>query len=326
MTTRIHWGLLSTARINAAIIPAILSSKRNQLVAVASRSSNSARLYARDWKIPLYFGSYEELLESPEVDVIYNPLPNHLHTEWTIRAAQAGKHVLCEKPITLTPEDVDAIAQAAEAGGVIVSEAFMYRHTSQTHKVRDLVASGILGEVRLMRGSFSFVLKRKEDYRWLPECGGGSLWDVGCYPVSYARAIIGTPPVEVQGWQILSPGGVDISFLGQMRFANGVRMQFDSSFQMCPYTYFEVRGSEASLIIPSPFRPKSRSKIFIRGGGKDYDFRFTVKELYRGEIEDMADAILGNKKPLISLAESRENIATLAALKKSAQEHTPVLL
>src|SRR6185436_7827938 len=170
----LNWGLLSTARINHALIPPLRASKRNHLLAVASRTQESAEKYAREKKIPRAHGSYESLLADPEIDVIYNPLPNHLHAEWTIKAVEAGKHVLCEKPLALNVDVVDAMQAAARKHGRVVAEAFMYRHHPQTLKVQELVKSGSLGTVKLIHGSFSFVLSHEGDVRLNPEWGGGS--------------------------------------------------------------------------------------------------------------------------------------------------------
>ena len=204
MTNKVlNWGLLSTARINDALIPPLRASKRNHLLAVASRTQEAAEKYAREKKIPRAHGSYESLLADPEIDVIYNPLPNHLHAEWTIKAFEAGKHVLCEKPLALNVEQVDAMQAAARKHERVVAEAFMYRHHPQTLKVQELVRSGSLGTLKLVRGSFTYVLSREEDIRLLdPAMGGGSIWDVGCYPISYARTVIGMDPLDVFGWQV----------------------------------------------------------------------------------------------------------------------------
>ena len=180
MTKTLNWGLLSTARINNALIPPLQFSKPNHLLAVASRSQENADIYAKEKKISRAYGSYEALLADPEIDVIYNPLPNHLHAEWTIKAVEAGKHVLCEKPLALSVDEVDAIHAAAHKHGRVVAEAFMYRHHPQTLKVQELVQSGSIGTLKLIRGSFSFILDREEDIRLLdPAMGGGSIWDVG---------------------------------------------------------------------------------------------------------------------------------------------------
>ena len=207
MSKPLNWGLLSTARINRALIPPLNASKRARLLAVASRSQSSAEAYAREWKIPRALGSYEALLADPEIDVVYNPLPNNLHAEWTIKALRAGKHVLCEKPMTLTLAEMDEISAVSRETGKIVTEAFMYRHHPQTLKVKEIVENGTLGKLQLIRGAFTFTLTREGDYRSDPAMGGGSIWDVGCYPISYARTLVGAEPLEVFGWQVEGPSG-----------------------------------------------------------------------------------------------------------------------
>lgn len=322
----LNWGLLSTARINRALIPPLQVSKRNHLLAVASRSQESAEKYAREWKISKAYGSYEALLADPEIDVIYNPLPNHLHAEWTIKAVEAGKHVLCEKPLALNVDEVDAIHNAARKHGRVVAEAFMYRHHPQTLKVQELVKSGSLGTLKLMRGSFSFVLTHAGDVRLDPAMGGGSIWDVGCYPISYARTVAGENPLEVFGWQVTGPTGIDETFVGQMRFANGVHAQFDSSFVIPFHSFMEIVGSEGTLSIPKPFKPEVNEKIFITRGDKTETIKIKGQELYIGEVEDMADAILLGHDPRVSLEDSSANVAVISALLESARIGKPMKL
>ncbi|RLD06182.1 MAG: gfo/Idh/MocA family oxidoreductase, partial [Chloroflexi bacterium] len=210
----LRWGFLSTAKINHALISPLRVSKRNQLVAIASRSDEKAKAYAKKWEIPRAYGSYEALLADPEIDVIYNSLPNHLHADWTIKALKAGKHVLCEKPLGLTASDVDKMFATAKESGRVLTEAFMYRHHPQTLKVKEIVESGVLGKLRFLRGSFTFTLNREGNYRFSKDMGGGSIWDVGCYPISYTRMLLGTSPVEVFGWQVSGQEGIDQSFVG----------------------------------------------------------------------------------------------------------------
>jgi len=315
----LNWGLLSTARINRSLIPALRASKRSNLLAVASRSQESAETFAKEWKIPHTHGSYEALLADPEIDVIYNPLPNHLHAEWTIKAVEAGKHVLCEKPIALNVDEVDAIIAAAQKHGRVVMEAFMYRHHPQTLKAQELVRSGSLGTPKLLRGSFSFVLTREGDIRFDLAMGGGSIWDVGCYPISYIRAALGMEPLEVFGWQVTGPTGIDDTFVGQLHFAEDVYGQFDSSFVIPFHAYMEIVGSEATLIIPEPFKPGLNEKIFVVQDGKTETIKVKGQELYLGEVEDIADAVLSGKCPRISLEDSRANVAAIRALLESAR-------
>ena len=315
----LNWGLLSTARINRSLIPPLRASKRNQLVAVASRAQDSADKYAQEWKIPRAHSSYEALLADSEIDVIYNPLPNHLHTEWRIKAVEAGKHVLCEKPLALNVEEVDAIQSAARKHGRIVMEAFMYRHHPQTLKVQELVKNGSLGTLKLIRGSFSYVLSREGDVRLQPEMGGGSIWDIGCYPISYASMIVGENPLEVFGWQVTGPTGIDETFAGQMRFANDVLAQFDSSFVIPFHTFMEIVGNEGTLNIPRPFRPGTDEKIYLTQGDKTEPIKIPGQELYVGEVENMADAILLGHEPRVSLDDSRANVAVIYSLLESAR-------
>jgi xylose dehydrogenase (NAD/NADP) len=321
----LNWGLLSTARINRALIPPLQVSKRSHLFAVGSRSQESAATYAREWQIPRAHGSYEALLADPEIDVVYNSLPNHLHAEWTIKAVAAGKHVLCEKPLALNVTEVDAIQAAAQKYGRVVAEAFMYRHHPQTLKVQEIVTSGSLGALKLIRGSFSFFLSRVDDIRLLdPAMGGGSIWDVGCYPISYTRTVIGAAPLEVFGWQITGQTGIDETFVGQMRFAQDVQAQFDSSFVIPFHASMEIIGSEGRLIIPNPFKPDVDEKITLLRGDETETISIAGQELYIGEVEDMADAILLGHAARVSLQDSRVNVAVISALLESARAGKPI--
>jgi len=324
MDKKLNWGLLSTAKINRALIKPLNASKQTRLLAVASRSISNAESYAREWNIPRAHGSYEALLADPEIDVIYNSLPNHLHAEWTIKALHAGKHVLCEKPFALTLADVDAMSQAAHETGKVLEEAFMYRHHAQTLKAKEIVDSGILGKLQLIKGAFTFPLTREGDIRSKKETGGGSIWDVGCYPISYARMIVGADPVEVFGWQLTGEGGADESFVGQMRFEDGIHAQFDSGFKSPFRSMIEIVGTDASLNIPDPFKPGKSNEIILSRGDKQEKIKIKGGELYLGEVEDMCNAITQNKSPRISLEDSRGNVAVILALIESARLGKPV--
>jgi predicted dehydrogenase len=314
----LNWGLLSTARINRALIPAIRGSKRNRLLGVASRSQEKADGYAREWKIDRAYGSYEALLADPTIDVIYNSLPNHLHAEWSIKAMQAGKNVLCEKPMALSVAELDAMAAAAKETGKVLTEAFMYRHHPQTLKVEEIVRSGQLGRLQIIQGAFTFTLKREGDIRLQAELGGGSIWDVGCYPISYARTIAGSEPLDFAGWSVTGDGGADVLFVGQMRFPGEVFAQFDSSFISPPRAFMEIVGSDGTLEIREPFKPGKNEKIMLRRGDLVEVLDIRGEELYAGEVEDMADAVLLQKAPRISLTDSRGNVAAIVRLLESS--------
>ncbi len=315
----LRWGLLSTAKINHALIKPLRASRRNQLTTVASRSRAAAEAYAREWNIPRALGSYDGLINDPEIDVIYNPLPNDMHAEWSIKAMRAGKHVLCEKPLALSVAEVDEMTAVSRETGKVLAEAFMYRHHPQMPKIKETIEGGALGRLQLVKGAFTFRLTRAGNYRFDKAKGGGSLWDVGCYPVSFARAVVGAEPVEVFGWQVEGPTAIDESFVGQMRFADGVHAQFDCGFNSQSRCFMEIVGTEGVLNVPVPFHPGPKEKIFLTRGEKTETIDIKGQPLYSGEVEDMADAILLGKSPHVSLVDSRGNTAAILALLASAQ-------
>src|SRR5258706_2117072 len=326
---KLRWGLLSTARINRVLFPPLRASTRNELTAVASRDLGRAKAYAQERDIPRVFGSYEAMLADPDVDVIYNPLPNSMHTEWTIKAAQAGKHVLCEKPLANTVEEVDEITEAAKKAGVVVMEAFMYRHHPQTLKVKELVDEGAIGKLQLIRGSFTFKMPadRENDVRLNASLGGGSIWDVGCYPISYARLIADAEPIEVFGWQITGANSsVDESFFGQMRFPNNVYAQFDCGFRTPQRTNMELVGDQGNITVKLPFTPKLNEEIIVTDDDEKRIITIPGEDLYLGEVENMADAILEGTAIRMSLTDSRNDVATIQALLRSAHEGKPVTI
>jgi predicted dehydrogenase len=322
--SRLRWGLLSTARINRLIIPAVRASARSEVTTIASRTLDRAHAYAAEWKIPRALGSYEALLAEPEVDVIYIGLPNSFHVEWTVRSLEAGKHVLCEKPLALAVEDVDRIQAAATRTGRIATEAFMYRHHPLTHAALGIVQSGRLGVVRGYKGAFTFALSRQGDVRLDPTLGGGSLWDVGCYPVSYACFLAGAAPIEVFGWQQSAPSGVDLEFAGTMRFADGSVAQFDSGFTGPFRAEMEVIGRDRALRITRPFRTDDKSRLLVTTGDDTEALPFDPDPPFAGEIADMEAAVLDNRPPRIPLSESRRTVRTIRALYASARRGVPI--
>ncbi|RLD05066.1 MAG: hypothetical protein DRI65_09525 [Chloroflexota bacterium] len=333
----VRWGLLSTANINRALIPAIREAKKSELVAVASRSLESAEKYAHEWEIQQAFGSYDEMLESGEVDAVYIGLPNHLHAEWTIKALEAGMNVLCEKPFATSLDDVDAVIAASDKFGKVAAEAFMYRHHPQTKIVKDWVQEGKLGQITLIRGAFDFRMGpdgRKPgslNVRMVPEFGGGCLWDVGIYPLSYTQFLMEGPPDWVYGSQKLGPTEVDEVFAGQMGFQteNGeVLAQISCSFNTPLHTFLEIVGTEGRLYISRPFSDMDRKAqvIFTDHKDKSKEIQVPKKSLYLGEVEDLQNAILDGSPTLISLKETRNHVRTALALYESARTGHPVRL
>jgi predicted dehydrogenase len=324
--TPLGWGILGTARINRMLIPPLRVSPGNRLIAVASRDLARGEAYAREWEIGRVHGSYEALLADPEIDCVYIPLPNHLHAEWTIKAARAGKHVLCEKPLALGVEDVDAMAAACRDAGVVLAEAFMYRHHPQTLKVKALLDEGAIGRLRFLRGSFTFPLTRPNDVRLRPEWGGGCLWDVGCYPLSFARFLVGAEPLEVHGFQVLGPTGIDETFAAQARFPGDVLFQLDAGFRSPVRASMELVGTEGTLFVHHPWRPEQDHPLRLTRDGSTEEILVPGEDRFLLEIEDLAAAVRGERAPRVSLADTRANVAALVALQRSAREGRPVPL
>ena len=316
----LRWGIIGTARINRRVIPAMRLAKRSELIAVASRDRARAERYAREWSIPRAVVGYQTMLDDSSIDAVYIPLPNTQHVEWTLAAIAAGKHVLCEKPIALDPHDVDRIATAAAEARVVVEEGFMYRHEPLTARVMSLVKAGAIGAVRAVVSGFTFALEREHNIRLNPALGGGSLWDVGGYPVSYAQLIIGHEPKMVFGTAHWHQSGVDEEFMGMLRFDEGATANVFAGFRTPYRTWLEVLGSEGGLTVPNPFRPGPIETLDLERNGKTEHIEVAGSaEIFVREIEDFESAVLESAPAVVSLAESRRTAATLAALYSAAR-------
>lgn len=319
----LNWGIVSTARINRRVIPALKDATRSNLHTIASRNLSAAQSFAAEWDIPHALGSYDDLLATPEIDALYIPLPNHLHAEWSIKAAEAGKHILCEKPLALTVADVNRMTDAARANGVVLMEAFMYRAHPIIAKLKSLIAEGLIGDVKLVRAKFSFPLSDDNNVRLKKNMGGGSLWDVGCYPVSFAQAISEATPAEVIGWQRLNHNDIEVGFSGQMRYDSGIVAQIDSGFDIPFRIGAEIVGDKGILYLPIPWIPgvDGKDSVIIHIAPDDTETRIEIdpKSPYLCEVEAMESAILDGKALPYTLADSRQNVATIVALYKSAE-------
>jgi len=325
LDTPFRWGILGVARINRALVGP-LASNGHQLLAVASRDLDRARHYAEAQGIARPYGSYEALLADPDIDAVYIPLPHSLHVEWGVKAAEAGKHVLLEKPISLDAAGVRTLQSASRTHDVVITEAFMYRHHPLVARVRELAHDGTIGRLQGVRGTFSFVLDRPADTRWDPEYGGGSLWDVGCYPVSFARTIVGARPISVQAAANWSPSKIDLSFFGQILFPDDVVAQIHSSFESPFKTEMEIVGSEGRLLIRHPFKPETSETIEVLRGQETYTVSVDGPPLYQGEVDDVRDAARNGRPPLVTLDDSLDNVDTLIALLKAARSGSTVTL
>jgi len=315
---------LSTASINRLIIPAANSSDRVRILAVASRDDSTARKYAHEWGLERWYGSYDELLDDPDIEALYISLPNSLHVDWSIRAAEAGKHVLCEKPLSRYSSDAERAFDAAEQNGVFLMEAFMYRHSSQTRRLEELVRSGVIGEVRIVRSTLSFSLSNPLNIRLRSDLDGGALMDVGAYCVNGARLLAGEP-LEVYGEQVIGATGVDVLFAGMMRFADDVIAQFECGFVLPSRDGLEVVGSGGTLSVKHPWDWET-PEIELRGDRDVECIKVEPQNPYRLELENLSGAIRGKELPLLGRADGLGQARTIEALYQSARERRPVQL
>ncbi|HEY0747139.1 MAG TPA: Gfo/Idh/MocA family oxidoreductase [Steroidobacteraceae bacterium] len=271
---KIQWGVLSTANIALKrVIPAIFNGERGTVAAIASRDEARAAEAAARFGIPRSYGSYQALLDDPEVDAIYNPLPNHLHVEWTVRALNAGKHVLCEKPLGLNAVEAQAIVGARDRNGKRVIEAFMVRYHPQWHRVRALVGSGRIGQVQAIQAAFMFTQLDPNNVRNQPDIGGGALYDVGCYPLVTARYVFGSEPTRAIALiNRDAKMGVDTLTSGLLEFPGGRQLIFSSALQLATFQRVTILGTAGRIEVPLPFTPsKDQSCRIVIDSGRSLD-------------------------------------------------------
>jgi xylose dehydrogenase (NAD/NADP) len=320
----VKWGILSTADINRKLVPGAKASPKVDLVAIASRHRGRAESFAREWSIERAYGSYEELLADPEVEAVYIPLPNTLHCEWTIRAVDAGKHVLCEKPMSRHPAGVEAAFDAAERNSRLLTEAFMYRHNPQTARLKELIDAGTIGELRLVRSTFSYSLYDAENIRLRTDVEGGALMDVGCYCVSGSRLLAGEPE-SVSGTAWVGETGTDWVFAATMRFPGGVLALFDCGTALPERDELEAIGSEGSLFVDDPWHC-NRPVIELRRDDQVEGIEVAYEDSYRLELENLSDAIRGEGHLLLGREDALGQARALEALHESATTGVPVKL
>src|SRR3954451_975239 len=324
MAPAVKWGIISTADINRKLIPGAHASPKIDLVAVASRDKDRAETYAREWDIERAYGSYDELLADPDVEAVYNPLPNTMHAEWSIKALDAGKHVLCEKPFSRHTDEVEASFDAAERNDRLLSEAFMYRHNPQTARVKELVDGGAIGTLRLVRSAFSYSLYDTDNIRLRTDVEGGALMDVGCYCVSGSRLLAGEPEsVYASAW--IGETGTDWVFTANMRFPNGVLATFDCGTALCERDELDAIGSEGSLFLDDPWHCDEPVIELRREEGTER-IELEPVDSYRLEVEDLSDAIRGEGTPLLGREDAVAQARALEALHESATTGHPVSL
>jgi predicted dehydrogenase len=312
----VRWGIVSTAGINQRVLPEVRESPQVELLAVASRSQESADRYAAQEGIPRAHGSYEALLADEDVEAVYIPLPNSMHVEWTLKALEAGKHVLCEKPMSRRAAEVERAFDAAARVGRILSEGFMYRHHPQSRQAKELVEAGEIGELRVLRASFGFTLGRAGDVRLSADLDGGSLMDVGCYCVSGTRLFAGEPEIAI-GRQVVGPSGVDVRFTGTLVFPGDLLAHFDCGFDVPGNSLLEAVGSRGTLRIPRPFLIGEPAIELLRDGEVE-PVEVPAADSYRLEFEDVSAAIRGAGEPLLGRDDAVGQARAIEALYASA--------
>lgn len=309
-TDPIRWGILGTAGINDKLLGGARTSARTNVVAVASRDAQRAADYAAAHDIPRSFGSYEDLLADPEIEAVYVPLPNSFHHTWTMNALAAGKHVLSEKPYSRRSGEVETAFDDAATRGLVLMEAFMWRHTPQVRRLLEELPG--IGALQTIRSTFSFVMGPGENIRLGADLDGGALMDVGCYCVSAARLLAGEEPDLVFGSQVIGPTGVDIKFTGILHFPSEVIAEFTCGFTT-EHRGLEAIGPRGALFVPDPWH--SKPQTILRDGEP---LEVEPGDPYQLELDNMAAAIRGERAPLLGRADALGQSRTIAALYASA--------
>ena len=318
-TSAVRWGILGVAKIAMkAFVPGIAGAANAELVAVASRDGDKAAAAAAEIGIDRSYGSYAELLADPDVDAVYNPMPNHLHAEWSIKAMEAGKHVLCEKPLAMNAAVAEEMAAASERTGKLLMEAFMYRFHPQWQTVRQLIADGRIGTVQAVRSWFHYPPNPKTNVRYVPEYGGGGLLDVGCYCIDSARMIFGEDPVAATGrLTIDDETGVDVLAAGLLEFSTGYAV-FTAGMEQDLAQQVHITGTEGQIAVPRAFNPwpDRPSVVVLRRPDGDETVEIPVTNQFTLEIEAFSQAVLdGAAEPPVPLSNALANMRVLDALR-----------
>ena len=325
--SKVVWGILSTANIGIKrVIPGILSGKHGVIAAIASRDAERARAVAARFGIARSYGGYQALLDDPRIEAIYNPLPNHLHVEWTVKALEAGKHVLCEKPIALNATEAQYIVAARDRSGKRVIEAFMVRFHPQWHRVRSLVRDGRIGKVRALQSAFTFPVASPDNVRNRLEYGGGALYDVGCYPIVTARYRLGTEPERVIALIDRDPTlGIDRVTSGLVGFPGGEQLLLTSALQLALYQRVVVLGTQGRIELPVPFTPPKEHacRILIDSGASLDGSSAVVEEFapvdqYEFQCDLAAAAFRNASTQEFPIEDAISNMRVIDALYRSA--------
>jgi xylose dehydrogenase (NAD/NADP) len=324
--TRLRWGILGAARVNERLLPAIVAASNAELIAIASRRPGAAaetvKKYAPQQQGVKVYAQLEALLADDEVQAVYLPMANEEHIEWALRAIEHGKHVLCEKPMALKVEDVDAIAAAAAKRRVTVMEGFMYCFHPQYARVHEIINSGIIGDVRFVRASYAFTMRPARMYRINRpiEQGGGAMWDIGPYAIHSLRRCFGSEPVAATAIAKYVESGADVSMSGVLDFGDGRHGQFDISFETSRRSEYEVTGSKGGLKCHTVWLGDGDAAVLSwwTEDGRYWQEKLPVSNHFVNEIEHFSDCVLNDKPPLLSLDDAKGNCRAINAALQSA--------
>jgi predicted dehydrogenase len=326
VSRRIRWGILSTANIGIKrFIPGVQKSHNGIVAAIGGRDLAKTRGVAEQLGIPKAYGSYAELLADPDIDAIYNPLPNAMHAEWTLKAAAAGKPTLCEKPLAIDVREAQHMIEGCRERGVLLMEAFMYRFHPQHARVRELIDDGAIGNVRFVRSAFTFMLEpfNPANVRLQRDLAGGALMDVGCYCVNAARMLFGEEPHWASAqWDFRAEFGVEVSLAGMLGFGEGRTAIFDCGFRAAGSGSYSVAGTSGQIDVLSSFVPNP-DETLIRIDSRDgvREERIAGVDQYQLEAEEFADALLDNRPLRIPPDDAVHTLRAIAALHRSAAAH-----
>ncbi|MBN1311399.1 MAG: Gfo/Idh/MocA family oxidoreductase [Anaerolineae bacterium] len=322
---KVRWGILSTANIGRQrVIPAIQGSHNGIVEAIASRGIERAQKAAAEMSIPRAYGSYEELLADPDIDAIYNPLPNHMHATWSIKAAEAGKATLCEKPFASDATEAQQMVDVFKKRNILLAEAFMYRFHPRTRRVKQLVDEGVVGKIQIIQASFSFLMtpeRRASDIRLKKEMAGGALMDVGCYCVNVIRLMTGEEPERATASAKWADSGVDMNLAGTLEFPSGALAHFGCGFDAVFNSSYEIRGDEGRILVETGFvaPPDGEQVIHIWQGDVHEKITIPGADHYQLMVEDFADALLDGRPPRYDPQDGVKNMRVLDRLYASAR-------
>ncbi|HZK17409.1 MAG: Gfo/Idh/MocA family oxidoreductase [Anaerolineaceae bacterium] len=317
----LNWGVIGTARIAEQTIPSINATRNNRVVAVASRDLTRARQFADSLEVPVAYGSYEELLLDATVQAVYIPLTNEEHKPWTIKALQAGKHVLVEKPIALNAEEAREMVGVSVDKSLVLMESFNYRYHSRIQKVLETIRKDELGRLRFLHCSFSFLMNNPDDFRLVPAKGGGALYDLGCYCVDFQRLVVGREPQAVQARYYEGGSGVDLQMQVSLDFGNQIYGSFDVAFNAILQNVARILGTDGVMTLEWPFSAKGKNVTTIIERGDDVQrINYRAEDTSQRLIEHFYQVVMKKEVPLYPLAESVNNMAVIDAIFQSAVE------